>query len=349
MKKIFVALLLLPAFAQAQLGGSYSFAFLKLPNNARVASLGGTLNCIADEDVGQAWQNPALINAEMNNRISFNTVNYLSDINHGSAAFAHSFKKYGNMAAGIQYVNYGSFKGYDENGNATANFSAGEQCYYAGYSYQYLKTLTVGATVKYIMSTLETYHATGLAADIGFHWKRKDSIVNAALVFKNIGTMLNGYSSPQNKEPLPYEVQAGISIKPRHMPIRFSIMGANLQTKNTAFLNPNKAKTISLDSGVEIEEKVTISQNIFTHLTFGAEFILGKSLFLRFGYNPRTSREMKLTDVRSFSGFSWGLGLKIKRFSFSYGNVKIFAGQNSNLFSMTLSLDKMKWSIPKKK
>jgi hypothetical protein len=66
--------------------------------------------------------------------------------------------------------------------------------------------------------------------------------------------------------------------------------------------------------------------NIFRHLVFGGEFILGKqeNLFLRFGYNHQRRKELSVNNLRSFAGFSLGAGIRIKQFAIDYA----FAAQH---------------------
>jgi hypothetical protein len=62
--------------------------------------------------------------------------------------------------AGVNYVNYGRFDGYDENGQATASFTGNEIALSLGYSYNVPYTnLHIGANAKLISSTLESYNS----------------------------------------------------------------------------------------------------------------------------------------------------------------------------------------------
>ncbi len=328
----------------AQVGGSQIFTFLKLPSSARVASLGGSCIQVMDDDVANVQQNPALLNPQMHLQLSTNWVNYLADINFGYFGTAYSLKKYGNIAVGLQYINYGTFNGYDESQNSLGTFKAGENAFNVAYSKAYNKWVNFGVGAKYISANYGGNRSTGLAMDAGVNVRSGDSLFDAAVVFRNFGTQFNTFNGVDAKEPLPYELQAGLSFKPRHMPIRFLFTGTNLQTKATTYINNNKPKQISLETGEEIEPKVTVGKKIFSHLTFATEFILGKSLRLRFGLNPRMRNDMKLDEVRGLSGFSWGFGFKVKRFSISYGGAMYTPGITTGHFSLQLNLDNFRWA-----
>jgi hypothetical protein len=346
-KYLITFIALFSGICKAQIGGNYTFAFLNLQPSARIASLGGHNISAADADVNMGYQNPALLNAAMNNQVSYNIVNYFTDIQYGYTAYAHHVKKVGTFAAGMQYINYGKFDGRDEAGLQTGIFTASERCFHISYAYAYSKQVSFGINAKYVTSNLGGYKATGLMADLGANYKSKDSLFDAAVVFKNVGAQLTTYTA-NNTEPIPYEFMAGLSYKPKHAPIRFSMTGNHLNTMQTTFLNPNKPKKYSLETGEEIPDKISGAYKVFSHITFATEFLLGKNVQLRFGYNPRRAREMALEGVRSATGFSWGFGFRVKRFLFSYGSAQYFMGQSTNLFSFAVNLDKLKLPIKKK-
>ncbi len=350
MQKIFLFLLILflQFKANCQIGGLTSYAFLKLPSSARTAALGGTLNSVIDEDVNQAFQNPSLINQSMHNKLSMSAVNYFNDITFGDFSYALKVKKLSTWVLGIHYINYGDIKGYDENAIFQGNVKAGEQCFYVGYGYQFNKNIIFGSNFKFIASNLAGYISNAIALDFGTTYRSNDSLFTATILLKNMGAQMQRYYTGALAEPIPYEVQIGISFKPKHMPIRFSFAGTNLQTQNTTFINPNKPKKFDLDSGIEIPQTIPVAAKIFSHLTVGAEFIIMKKFYLQVGYNYRTRRDMVLEDIKGVTGFSWGFGMRLKSFSFNYGSAQYHVGQTTNHFTLALNLNEIKVKLFKK-
>ena len=113
--------------ARAQLGGRSTYQFLNLVSSPKQAALGGKVVTDYSYDPTSALFNPATINAEMDNQLSLNYVNYLADVNYGTASYAYLWDRHTQVIhAGVTYVNYGSFTGYDEKGNETGDFSGGE-------------------------------------------------------------------------------------------------------------------------------------------------------------------------------------------------------------------------------
>src|SRR5205085_11047660 len=112
MKKNFILICVLLCMAIksfSQTGGSYVYDFLNLPSNARTAALGGTVLTIKDRDLNMAFQNPAVLNSEMDNQVTLTYVPYFADIKYGYAGYARNYNKIGTFSAGIQFVNYGKF------------------------------------------------------------------------------------------------------------------------------------------------------------------------------------------------------------------------------------------------
>lgn len=335
--------------AHAQLGGSSTFSFLRLPSSARAAALGGHLTAFMDDDVLQGWQNPSMINSSMHNRLATTTVNYLSDIRFGHLAYGRKLGKTGTWIAGIHYINYGDIAAYDQNANFQNTLKAGEQCFYAGYGYQFNKNIIFGTNLKFIASNLGGFISNGIGVDFGSSYRSSDSLFIATVQLKNMGSQLQRYYTGAANEPLPFEFQAGISFKPKHMPIRFSFSGTNLNTSATTFINPNKPKKFDLDSGIEIPQTIPVSAKIFSHLSLGGEFIIAKVAYMQIGYNYRIRRDMVLEDFKGLTGFCWGFGLRLKKFGVQYGLAQYHPGQTTHHFSLALNLNHWKINLFTKK
>ena len=127
-RKIAVLLLLIASTAvSAQIGGRYTYQFLNLVNSPRQAALGGKVITNYDWDPSQGLYNPASINPEMDNQFQINYVNYFADVNYGTASYAYLWDRRTQVLhAGITYINYGQFEGFDQAGNPTNSFSGGE-------------------------------------------------------------------------------------------------------------------------------------------------------------------------------------------------------------------------------
>lgn len=337
MLKHYVLFLLLSVCSASfgQIGGRYTYQFLNLTTNPRQAALGGKTITIYDEDVNQAMSNPAALNEDMDNHLGLNYGNYYGEASYGTASYAYTYDRHvQTFYAGINYVNYGSFEGYDENGQKTSDFTGSEGALSLGYAYNVPFTdLHIGADVKLITSTLESYNSFGAAIDLGFLYVIEKNNVNLALVIRNIGTQFRTYAGIQ--ENLPFEITAGASQELEHVPIRWHLTLENLQQWNISFSNPVRGET-NID-GSTSSEKVSFVNNALRHVVFGVELFPQKAVNLRLGYNFRRGEELRVEEQRNFSGISLGFGLRMNKLKFNYSYSRYTLAGNTSLFGLILN------------
>ncbi|TRW27413.1 type IX secretion system protein PorQ [Flavobacterium zepuense] len=329
-------LLLTTAMSFGQIGGKYTYQFLNLVTSPRQAALGGKVITNRDYDVNQGIFNPASINPEMDNHLSLNYGSYFGEVTYGTGAYAYTWDRHvQTFHAGVSYVNYGTFEGRDETGLLTGDFTGSEIALSFGYAYNIpYSDFYIGASGKFISSTLESYNSFGAAVDIGAIYVDDYNDINIALVVRNAGVQITTYAGMQ--EPLPLEIIAGISQEVENVPVRWHITLENLQQWNIAFSNPNRAEQ-DIEGGTT-EEKVGFVNNALRHLILGAELFPGKSFNIRAGYNFRRGEELRVVDQRNFSGISAGLSLRFNKLRFDYSYSRYTLAANTSLFGLTINL-----------
>ncbi len=334
-KFLYSCLFLFGAVAYGQIGGKSVYRFLNLTTSPRQAALGGKVLTIYDYDVNQAHFNPASINPEMDNRLSVNYGSYYGEVTYGTASYAYVYDRHvQTFQAGVNYVNYGSFDGYDEDGKETASFTGSEIALSFGYAYNIPYTdLHIGASGKLISSTLESYHSFGGAVDLGAMYVDEDNDINYALVMRNLGMQFTKYENENEK--LPFEIMAGISQEMENVPIRWHVTLENLQQWKVSFANPARAQN-NIDGG-STPEKVSFFNNALRHLIVGMELFPKKGFNIRLGYNFRRSEEMRILEQRHFSGLCIGAGLKMGRLKFDYSYSRYTLAANTSLFGLTIN------------
>ena len=333
----FIIILLATNGLHAQLGGESTYQFLNLMSSPRQAALGGKVLTNVDYDVTQALYNPATINSEMDNQLSFNYSNYLGDIRYGTAAYAYTVdRRTQTFHCGMTYINYGSFDGYDENGSNTGTFTGNEAALSVGYATQIgYSDFYIGANLKFITSKLEQYSSFGIASDIGVIYIDQYLDFNAALVIRNFGTQLSTYAGM--KESLPFEIDLGFSQTLENVPIRWHLTFENLQKWPIG--SPNPSRTNNDLDGNQTEEKVTFVNNLFRHTIVGVELFPEKGFNLRLGYSFRRAQELKILEQRNFSGLSFGIGLKFNKMRLSYTHARYTSAANTSFIGIQISLN----------
>jgi len=336
MKKQLVSLFfLITIISTAQVGGEQVYSFLNYSTSARQTALGGSVLTLTD-DVNQPLWNPASINEQMDSKMSFNYVNFLSEINYVSAAYAYTVDKHiGTFHSGITYLNYGTFIAADENGIETGTFKAFDLAFSVGYAYQIpYSNFFVGANAKVINSVIEQYTSLGLAADVGIMYYNKEKPYQIAAVIRNAGAQITNYTDLQ--EPLPLQIQVGGSYQLEHVPIRLYGTLDNLQKWKLAY--PNASDNTTDFEGNVTENKPTFLTNLMRHVVVGVELFPDSGFSLRGGFNLQRAQELSLNDTRTFAGINFGFGLKVKRFKLNYAFSKYHPVADTHSFSLEINL-----------
>lgn len=320
----------------SQVGGETTYQFLNLISSPRQAALGGKVFTNVDYDVTQGLFNPATINVEMDNQLAINYTSYLGGISYGTASYAYTVdRRTQTFHTGITYINYGSFDGYDEAGNATGTFTGNETALSMGYATQVgYSDFYFGGNIKLITSKLEQYNSFGAAVDLGLIYINENLDFNAALVVRNLGTQITTYAGLN--EPLPFEVAFGMSQRVENVPIRWHVTLENLQ--EWPISRPNPARTTSDLSGNQTNEKVGLLGQVIRHTILGAELFPEGGFNIRLGYNFRRGEELRIIDQRNFSGLSAGISIKMNKMRFSYTHAKFTSAANSNFFGLQIDL-----------
>ncbi len=337
----------LTSFSQAGYG---VYTFMDLPVSSRLAALGGTNVSLRDNDINFAFRNPALLTHEAHNTIGLNYSSYLSDVKFGSAVYARSIDSTSRIAIGMQYIDYGLFKGRDETDLNQGTFTAKDYALNLIYTKQLSPRVTVGATFKPIYSALERYTSFGVALDGGVSYHNPAKQFSAGLTIRNVGTQLKGYYvelNNQHYEPLPINVEAGITKKLTHAPIRFSVTLHNLQRFNLSYQSTNLPNTSitsinSTSKTADDDNKVSFLDMAFRHTILGLELLPGKNFYLSVGYNHRRRQEMSVNGYKSLAGFSFGAGIKLYKFQVGFAWTQFQPGINSYQFSINTSLNEFR-------
>jgi hypothetical protein len=323
----------------AQIGGESTYQFLELTHSARVAALGGTQVAISDSaDLNLPFHNPALLHKNMNNLLQVNYVNYLADVNYGYVSYARSIDSIGNFALGMHYINYGDFLEATEFGDLTgSHFKAAEYALNLIYSNQY-KRLRYGVNLKPVLSSFESYQSLGIAADLGISFPSKDGFTNVALVARNIGTQITTYYENGKREPLPFDIQAGISRRLEHAPLILSLTMHHLNHWNLSNTESEPENIDDLET-VFYHSGESFAKQLMRHMVMGVELLPSENFIIRAGYNYQRRQELKFGEKLSTVGMSLGFGVKIKRFRFDFATSRFHLAGSSNLFSLSVNLN----------
>lgn len=341
---LLASLILLPAFAQN--GGKAVFRIFDIPSSARIAALGGSPVAVLDNDLNLALFNPALLNEEMRQQVALSYLPYIDKVNIGYASYCHHFDSVGVTTSGsVQYVDYGTFTRTDETGQDQGTFHAGEYAIQLGGGIPLDSLFRVGVNLKFVMSNLDEYRASAVAADIGGVFYKRSLGLTFAATLRNIGVMTRTYTG--TKEDLPFQVQLATTYKFKHAPFRLGLSFDNLQTWDLTYVDPAKQNQVDPTTGEVIETKISTAERALWHVVPSAEILFGRNFMLRFAYNYRRRQELAIAEAPGLTGMSIGVGLKVSKLHLSYGFAQYYPGSASNTISLAIRFADFKKAEPR--
>ena len=163
--------------------GDTGYTFLRYPSSARANAMGGNTMSLVERDPSLIFHNPALLGAEMDQMVNLNYLNYISDINVGSALFTKAYKEKGAWGVGASFFSQ--------------------------------------ASLKFLYSGIGDYTSIGMVVDAGLSYYDSEKGFSFGFAFKNIGAQLKAYEDERQK--MPWDIQLGITKQMAHAPIRLSL------------------------------------------------------------------------------------------------------------------------------
>ena len=288
------------------------YNFLRLPVSAHAAALGGDNITIIEDDPALMFSNPALASSVSDKTIGLSYMNYMSGANYMGASYTKALGEKGTIAGGVQYINYGKMKEYDQNNTQIGTFNASEIAIEGIFSYELAHNLVGGITAKFINSYIGNYSSMAVGVDLGLNWFEPDYQWSVSVVAKNLGGQIKAYE--ENYGKMPMDVQVGVSKTFAALPVRLSATLVDLTHYDYRFIN---------------------------HLNLGADILLSDNIWVGGGYNFRRADEMTIGTNEDSSahgaGFSVGGGINLERFKLNLAYGKYHAASSSVLVNLAYS------------
>ena len=329
----------MPFYSVSQtLGGSSVFNFLKLSNTPQLSALGGVNVSHQSNDVGLAFNNPALLSQEMHSQANAVFNDFYGGITayHLSLGYHHSKLKT-NFLWGLNFVNYGSIPQTDASGNVLGKFRPTDWVMQVSASRKYLERWTYGATLKFISSNYGQYKSSGIAIDVGVVYRDSSKLLSAAVVARNLGTQLKKYDGTDPDE-LPFDLQVGISKRLEKAPFSFSLTAHSLHRFDIYYNDEDFNEMIGYEPGKG--GKFSFDR-IFRHFVLATTIYLGEKVEVTAGYNHLRRKELNIgTGGNGLNGFSLGAALILEKLQVRYARSYYQNGTAYNQFGLNMTLNK---------
>lgn len=324
MKKLAIIFICYFSFSAHAQTGTNVYQFLNIPISARQAALGGDAISVRDYDLNFAAVNPALMNLDMDNRIALNYSSYIADSKLGSINYVKDLDAGHFISVNARVMDFGKIPRTDESGLVNGEFSAMDASAGLGYAYQFEDNFTIGANLNYITSKIDTYNSAAILASAGVTYHNERTKETLALVFRNFGYQFQTYNGVREK--LPFRADIGYTRILPEFPLAFTVTYHDLQQFNIS-------QTYNING-----QEVGFGRKFLDHLSGGVEVFPEQSFNLRLGYNVKRGNELAVLDQRSFTGLSFGFGIKISSFRFDYSHVRYHNSSNVNQIGLMLDL-----------
>jgi hypothetical protein len=225
---------------------------------------------------------------------------------------------------GIQHLAYGTIKSYDPSGQEIGDFKASSTAMVLTKSHT-LGNFRMGGSLKFAFSNLAGFRSSAGMLDLGGIFIHPEKEFTVGIAIRNMGFLFNDFSETSDTE-LPFDVQAGMTFKPEHMPLRFSLTAYDLTSRNNAD-----------DLGI----KSSSLGKVFRHFNFGGEILIHRNFNLLFGYNYRIHQELKLEEGGGIAGVSLGIMACIRSFELVMSRSAYVIGNAGYGFTLSANVDKM--------
>lgn len=347
MNKTLLTLLIFSFFSVVStaqhLGNTSGFEWLNTSKSAHACGLGDWHISEGNRDPSVLFFNPSAIDESTYSTIQVNHEFFSKGVTMSSLVAIRPMPKWDATVAGhVRYLNYGKFDQRSVDNTLEGSFSANGYAIGATVSRQLDDKVDIGATVSFLGSSIERYNSFGLGLDLGARYyldSLKQTIIS--LQVNNVGSLVKRFGNESTS--LPYESSIGISKRLKHIPLRFGVLYKDIDRWDIVYDDPARRKINSIDVSSSGEELgvIKFAKKFARHLAFNLEVSLGKrNLFqLRAGYDVRRQQEFAITNFRSISGFSYGLGVNLRRLKIDYGHSRYHTGGGINQFSLLWDFD----------
>jgi hypothetical protein len=304
-----------------------AFSFLTISPSARTAGLGGVNVSLIDRDAAAFLSNPAVVSDSLS---GFGTVNYrfhVADIGHAAFTYLGDFGKAGLFGIAVDHFSYGNIEGYDPAGAPLDDFSASETAIVLSKNHQ-VGNFRMGASMKGAFASIAGYRSTGLMVDVGGVFLHPDKTWQVGMVLKNLGFMISDFTETSDSA-LPIDLQIGGTIKPEHMPFRFSLTAYRLiQSRGVEYADNQPGSPGSISK-------------ILRHFNFGVELLLHRNVNILAGYNYGIHQELRLENAGGSAGLSFGFSARIRTLEFVFSRSTYVSGSPGYALTMAADLQRV--------
>lgn len=302
--------------------GSQSFSLMSVPYSSQAIGMGGSAMTMQGGELSNGLENPCLLDSSDKRKVDLQFMRYLAQAKGLQAFYVDRIDscriQYG---IGIKSLGYGEIPRYDAAGTELGTFHANDFLLQGVANRKLDSALTVGVGYKVALSQYDNQKAGAMAWDLSASYRLPKSRLLFTAMAKNIGfPIAKNASSLQMK--VPFDLQVGLSKKPRNAPFTYSVVYRSVQKWNIQDGYSSTAVTVDPITGEAVgKKKWNWGDQMMRHLVTGVDFKMGSALHFYLGYNYTKRVELKTTSP-GLTGISWGTSILLKRWQIHYGGAR---------------------------
>ncbi|MCQ2064809.1 MAG: type IX secretion system protein PorQ [Bacteroidaceae bacterium] len=301
-----------------------SFEFLQLPTSAHESSLGGHCVSLHDADPALFIDNPANLTAVTTRLVGLDAMTWFAGTTVAGAQYCSSIDERSFYAFNARYVNYGRMARTEADGTETGTFSSKDMAVGATFSYRLSDSWSGGLTGNFICSRYSSMTSVAIGVNMGLLYENTDNGISLGLAATGLGGQVKAFENTFQK--LPFDLCAGLTWKPEHAPLRFTLTMDRLTDWDRD------------DFYFAEDEKAGFGQILKRHFYIGTDILLTDRFYVAGGCSLRNREELAGKGSRGMTGFHLGTGLKVGRvmFDLSYGKFQV--SESSLLLNFAFAL-----------
>ena len=243
--------------------------------------------------------------------LGLNAMTWFSGTTVAGAQFCNKFDERSVYAFNARYVSYGKMKETSADGTVTGSFTAKDIAIGATWSYMLTDNLSGGVTADLIGSRYGSMTSVAVGIDLGLLYCDQNNGLTIGLSATNLGGQIKAFENTFQK--LPFDLCVGVTWKPAHAPLRFTVSMDNL------------ARWSESDFYFTEDSSRGFGEILKRHLSLGVDFNLTERFYIAAGCNLRTRAELAEKGSKGLTGITIGTGLRLGRimFDLSYGKYQV--------------------------
>lgn len=255
---------------------------------------------------------------------------WVGESNFAGVKYGRAAGDHGAWMAAVQYFGYGTIKGADVSGILTGDISPKDMKFGVTYAHDISDRWRGGATLNFLYSSYDRYSAFAIATNLGVNYFNPESDFSFSAMVANLGGQVKKFHDRANR--LPVDLRLGVS-KRFGTSIVASVTAWNLTKWHLPYYESGDGTGDSTD-----KVKDTFASNLFRHLVFGVQFVPSERFYGSLGYNYKVRTDMSTYKRSILSGFSLGLGMNVRAFSFGLALSQPHTGATTFMLNISTKL-----------